>query len=239
MGRAFEFRRARKEKRWDKMAKAFTKLGREIAISVKLAGPNPDTNPRLRVAIQNAKGVNMPKDRVEGAIKRAVSKDEKDFEEMVYEGYAPHGVAVVVETATDNPTRTVANVRLYFNKAGGSLGTTGSLNFMFDRKGVIKMPATGINLEDLELELIDYGAEDIFEEDGEITIYTSFTDFSAMQKALEEKGLPVTSSELQRIPNTFAAPLTEAEEEEVLNMIDKLEEDDDVQAVYHNMSSEQ
>jgi YebC/PmpR family DNA-binding regulatory protein len=235
MGRAFEFRRARKEKRWDKMAKAFTKLGREIAISVKLGGPNPETNARLRVAMQNAKGVNMPKDRVEGAIKRASSKDEKDFEEMVYEGYAPHGVAVVVETATDNTTRTVANVRLFFNKAGGSLGTTGSLNFMFDRKGVFKMPSAGLNLEDLELELIDFGAEDIFEEDGEITIYTPFTEFGAMLKAIEERKLPVTSSELVRVPNTFAAPLTEAQEEDVLNMIDKLEEDDDVQAVYHNM----
>src|ERR1039457_6378562 len=155
MGRAFEFRRARKEKRWDKMAKAFTKLGREIAISVKLGGPHPETNPRLRVAMQNAKGVNMPKDRVEAAIKRASSKEEKDFEEVIYEGYAPHGVAVLVETATDNPTRTVANIRMYFNRAGGSLGTTGSLNFMFDRKGVFKLPAEGIKIEDIELDLID------------------------------------------------------------------------------------
>jgi YebC/PmpR family DNA-binding regulatory protein len=237
MGRAFEFRRARKEKRWDKMAKAFTKLGREIAISVKLGGPNPDTNARLRVAMQNAKGVNMPKDKVEAAIKRASSKEEKAFEEVVYEGYAPHGVAVMVETATDNPTRTVANVRLQFNKGGGSLGTSGSVGFMFDRKGVFKLPAAGINLEDLELDLIDYGAEEIFEEDGEITIYTPFTEFGTMQKALEEKGFTVTSSELQRIPVTLAAPLTEAQEEEVLNLIDKLEEDDDVQAVYHNMSN--
>ncbi len=237
MGRAFEFRRARKEKRWDKMAKAFTRLGREIAISVKLGGPNPDTNPRLRVAMQNAKGVNMPKDKVEAAIKRASSKEEKDFEEVVYEGYGPHGVAIVVETATDNTTRTVANVRMYFNKNGGSLGTSGSVNFMFERKGVIKMPADGINLEDLELDLIDYGAEDIFVEDGEITIYTGFTEFAGMVKALEERKLPVTSSELQRIPTNFAPALTESQEEEILNLIDKLEEDDDVQAVYHNMAN--
>jgi len=238
MGRAFEFRRARKEKRWDKMAKAFTRLGREIAISVKLSGPNPDTNPRLRVAMQNAKGVNMPKDKVEAAIKKASSKEEKDYEEMVYEGYAPHGVAILVETATDNPTRTVANVRLYFNKYGGSLGTTGSLNFMFERKAVFKLPAAGLNLEDLELELIDFGAEDIYEEEGVITIYTPFTEFGAMQKALEERKLPVTSSELQRVPTTYAASLSEEQEEEVLNLIDKMEEDDDVQAVYHNMNPE-
>jgi YebC/PmpR family DNA-binding regulatory protein len=237
MGRAFEFRRARKEKRWDKMAKAFTKLGREIAISVKLAGPNPDSNARLRVAIQNAKGLNMPKDRVEAAIKRASSKDEKAYEEVIYEGYGPHGVAIVAETATDNTTRTVANIRLIFNKGGGSLGTTGSLNFMFDRKAVFKLPAEGLNLEDLELELIDFGAEDIYEEDGEITIYAPFAEFGSMYKALEERKIPITTSEVIRVPNTFAAPLTEAQEEEILNIIDKLEEDDDVQAVYHNMGN--
>jgi YebC/PmpR family DNA-binding regulatory protein len=237
MGRAFEFRRARKEKRWDKMAKAFTKLGREIAISVKLAGPNPDSNARLRVAIQNAKGLNMPKDRVEAAIKRASSKDEKAYEEVIYEGYGPHGVAIVAETATDNTTRTVANVRLIFNKGGGSLGTTGSLNFMFDRKAVFKLPAAGLNLEDLELEMIDFGAEDIYEEDGEITIYAPFAEFGSMYKALEERKIPITTSEVIRVPNTFAAPLTEAQEEEILNIIDKLEEDDDVQAVYHNMGN--
>jgi YebC/PmpR family DNA-binding regulatory protein len=237
MGRAFEFRRARKEKRWDKMSKAFTRLGREIAIAVKTGGPHPETNPRLRVAMQNAKGVNMPKDRVEGAIKRASSKEEKDFEEVVYEGYGPYGVAIVVETATDNPTRTVANVRMYFNKGGGALGTSGSVNFMFERKGVIKMPAEGINLEDLELDLIDYGAEDIYVEEGEIIIYTGFTEFAGMVKALEERKLPVTSSELQRIPTNYAPALTEAQEEEILDLMDKLEEDDDVQAVYHNMGN--
>ncbi|HYF02885.1 MAG TPA: YebC/PmpR family DNA-binding transcriptional regulator [Patescibacteria group bacterium] len=234
MGRAFEFRRARKEKRWDKMSKAFTRLGKEIAISVKQGGPDPTTNPRLRTAIQNAKGVNMPKEKVDNAIKRASSKDEKDFQEVLYEGYGPHGVAIMVECASDNPTRTVAHVRSYFNKAGGSLGNAGSLAFMFDRKGVFKLPAEGVNLEDLELELIDYGAEDISLEDGEITIYTQFADFAQMQKALDEKGIAVTSAEILRIPNTFAE-ITEEQEEELMEFIDKLEEDDDVQNVYHNL----
>jgi YebC/PmpR family DNA-binding regulatory protein len=234
MGRAFEFRRARKEKRWDKMAKAFTKLGKEIAISVKLGGVDPDTNPRLRVAIQNAKGVNMPKDRIEAAIKRASSKEEKDFQEVVYEGYGPHGIAVLVECATDNPTRSVANIRMYFNRGGGALGKTGSLDFLFERKGIFKIPAEGINLEELELELIDYGAEDISLEEGEITVMTSFADFGAMQKAIEEKGIPVTSSEVQRIPNNTTS-LTEEQEDEVISLIDRIEEDDDVQAVYHNI----
>jgi YebC/PmpR family DNA-binding regulatory protein len=220
------------------MAKAFTKLGREIAISVKAGGPNPDTNPRLRVAMQNAKGVNMPKDRVEAAIKKASNKDEKAFEEMVYEGYGPHGVAILVETATDNPTRTVANVRLHFNKGGGNLGTSGSLNFTFERKALFKMPAEGLNLEELELDLIDFGADDIYEEEGQIFIYTPYTEFGAMQKALEERKLPVTSSELVRVPTSFAPKLNEDQEEEVLNIIDKLEEDDDVLAVYHNMANE-
>lgn len=235
MGRAFEFRRARKEKRWDKMAKAFTKLGREIAISVKQGGGDPTTNPRLRVAIQNAKGLNMPKDRIEGAIKRASSKDEKDFQEIIYEGYGPHGVAILVECATDNPTRTVANIRMYFTRGGGALGTSGSLDFMFERKGIFKLPAEGVNLEDLELELIDYGAEDISAEDGEIIVQTQFTDFGSMQKALEEKGLNVTSSELQRIA-TSTVDLPEDQLDEILNLIDKIEEDDDVQAVYHNLA---
>ncbi len=234
MGRAFEFRRARKEKRWDKMSKAFTRLGKEIAISVKQAGPDPTTNPRLRTAIQNAKGVNMPKEKVDNAIKRASSKDEKDFQEVLYEGYGPHGVAIMVECASDNPTRTVAHVRAYLNKAGGSLGTTGSLTFMFDRKGVFKLPTEGVNVEDLELELIDYGAEDISSEEGEITIYTQFADFLQMQKALDEKGIAVTTAEILRIPNTFSE-ITEEQEEELMELIDKLEEDDDVQNVYYNL----
>ena len=235
MGRAFEFRKARKFKRWDKMSKAFTRLGKEIAMAVKESGPNPETNSRLRTAIQNAKGVNMPKDRIEAAIKRASSKEEKDYEEVVYEGYAPHGIAVVVECATDNLNRTVANVRMHFSKGGGSLGKTGSLDFMFDRKGIFKISSEGVNLEDLELELIDFGAEDIYEHEGEIIIETPFTEFGNMQKGLEEKGLEVISAEVQRIPTT-RTELTEEQEEEVLGLIERFEEDDDVQAVYHNMA---
>lgn len=235
MGRAFEFRKARKFKRWDKMSKAFTRLGKEIAMAVKESGPNPETNSRLRSAIQNAKGVNMPKDRIEAAIKRASSKEEKDYEEVVYEGYAPHGIAVVVECATDNLNRTVANVRMHFSKGGGSLGKTGSLDFMFDRKGIFKISSEGVNLEDLELELIDFGAEDIYEHEGEIIIETPFTEFGTMQKGLEEKGLEVISSEVQRIPTT-RTELTEEQEEEVMGLIERFEEDDDVQAVYHNMA---
>ncbi|WP_276499307.1 YebC/PmpR family DNA-binding transcriptional regulator [Pontibacter litorisediminis] len=235
MGRAFEFRKARKFKRWDKMSKAFTRIGKEIVMAVKESGPNPDTNSRLRAAIQNAKGVNMPKDRVEAAIKRASSKEEKDYEEVVYEGYAPHGIAVVVECATDNLNRTVANVRMHFSKGGGSLGKTGSLDFMFDRKGIFKISSEGVNLEELELELIDFGAEDIYEHEGEIIIETPFTEFGNMQKGLEEKGLNVISGEVQRIPTT-RTELTEEQEEEVLGLIERFEEDDDVQAVYHNMA---
>lgn len=217
------------------MSKAFTRIGKEIAMSVKESGPNPDTNSRLRTAIQNAKGVNMPKDRIEAAIKRASSKEEKDYEEVVYEGYAPHGIAVVVECATDNLNRTVANVRMHFSKGGGSLGKTGSLDFMFDRKGIFKISAEGVNLEELELELIDFGAEDIYEHEGEIIIETPFTEFGNMQKGLEEKGLEVISADVQRIPTT-RTELTEEQEEEVLGLIERFEEDDDVQAVYHNMA---
>jgi YebC/PmpR family DNA-binding regulatory protein len=217
------------------MSKAFTKLGREIAIAVKQGGPDPAGNPRLRMAIQNAKGVNMPKDRVESAIKRASSKEEGDFHEVTYEGYGPHGVAIMVDCATDNPTRTVANLRHYFSRSGGSLGTAGSLEFMFDRKGVFRLPAEGVNLEDLELELIDFGAEDIAVEEGEIFIYTKFADFGTMQRALDERNLTVTSADLQRIPNS-TTELSDEQIEEVENLIDKLEEDDDVQAVFHNMA---
>ncbi len=235
MGRAFEFRKARKFKRWDKMSKAFTRLGKEIVMAVKEAGPNPETNARLRTAMQNAKGVNMPKDRVEAAIKRASSKDEKDYDEVVYEGYGPHGIAILVETATDNINRTVANMRVYFSRSGGALGKTGSLDFIFTRKGIFKINPEGLNIEDLELELIDYGAEDIYEHEGEIIVETAFTDFGQMQKALEEKGINVISAELQRIPNT-RTELSDEQAEEIENLIEKFEEDDDVQAVYHNMA---
>jgi len=235
MGRAFEFRRARKERRWDKMAKTFTKIGREIAIAVKSGGGIPETNPRLRLAMQNAKGANMPKDRVEAAIKRASSKEAGDFQEVVYEGYGPYGVAVVVECATDNPTRTVANIRHYFTRAGGSLGTSGSLDFMFERKGVFRLPAEGIDFDELSLELIDYGAEDVQLEDGEILIYTQFTDFGGMQKALEEKSLEVASAELHRIP-TSTVELTDEQAEDVMAMVEKMEDDDDVQGVFSNVA---
>ncbi|MEI6816953.1 MAG: YebC/PmpR family DNA-binding transcriptional regulator [Bacteroidota bacterium] len=234
MGRAFEFRKGRKMKRWDRMAKAFTRLGKEIAIAVKQGGPIPATNPRLRVAMQNAKGVNMPKDRIEAAIKRASSKDEKDYTEVTYEGYGPKGVAILAECATDNTTRTVANIRMYFSKGDGALGKTGSLDFIFERKGVFLLAPEGLNLDDLELELIDFGAEDIFQDEEGIHIYTRFEDFGAMSKALEEKQLNVVSQELQRIPSTFAE-VDEATEEAILKLVEMIEDDDDVQAVYHNM----
>lgn len=235
MGRAFEFRRARKEKRWANMSKTFTKIGRELAIAVKQGGPDPAGNPRLRMAIQNAKGANMPKDTVDAAIKRASAKEEGTFTEGVYEGYGPHGVAIMIESATDNPTRTVANIRMYFSRSGGSLGTSGSLDFLFERKGVFHLPTEGLNLEELELDLIDYGADEITVEDGEAYIYTKFTDFGTMQKALEERGIVPTSSQLQRIATT-TTELNDEQAEEVLALIDKLEEDDDVQAVYHNIA---
>jgi YebC/PmpR family DNA-binding regulatory protein len=235
MGRAFEFRKVRKMKRWDKMSKAFTKIGKEIAIAVRLGGADPAGNPRLRSAIQNAKGVNMPKDRVEGAIKRASSKDAENFEETLYEGYGPYGVAVVVETATDNPTRTVANIRSYFNRSGGAMANSGALSFMFERKGVFRLPAAGIDRDALELELIDYGAEDIKPEDDEIVVYTSFADFAPMQKALEEKNIAVTEAKIERIATT-TKELTEEQANEVFELIEKIEEDDDVQAVYHTVA---
>jgi YebC/PmpR family DNA-binding regulatory protein len=235
MGRAFEFRKVRKMKRWDKMSKAFTKIGKEIAIAVRLGGADPHGNPRLRSAIQNAKGVNMPKDRVEGAIKRASSKDAENFEEAVYEGYGPHGVAIIIEAATDNPTRTVANIRSYFSKLGGAMGTSGSLTFMFERKGVFRLPATGLDRDTLELELIDFGAEDIKVEDDELVVYTSFADFAGMQKALEEKNIPVTEAKIERIATT-TKELTEEQAAEVFELVERIEDDDDVQAVYHTIA---
>ena len=216
------------------MSKAFTKIGREIAIAVRLGGPDPAANARLRMAIANAKGVNMPKDRVEAAIKRASSKDQEAFQEVVYEGYGPSGVPIVVECATDNPTRTVANIRSAFTRSGGQLATTGALDFLFERKGVFKLPADGLDLDELELELIDFGAEEITNEEGEVTLLTSFADFAPMQKALEERNIVVTSAEVQRLPTVFKE-LPETDEEPVLELIEKLEEDDDVQAVYHNL----
>jgi YebC/PmpR family DNA-binding regulatory protein len=235
MGRAFEFRRARKEKRWANMSKAFTRIGREISIAVKQGGPDPNLNPRLRVAIQNAKASNMPKDNVESAIKKASSKDAADLAEVNYEGYGPHGVAIFIETATDNTTRTVANIRSYFNKLGGSLGTTGSLEFMFDRKGVFTIPLAGVDRDNLEMLLIENGADDIQEQDADLVVYTSFVDFAPLQKALEDAGVNVQSAELQRIPNT-SVELTDEQAADIEKLIDKIEEDDDVQNVFHNMA---
>ncbi len=221
--------------RYDKMAKSFTKIGREIAIAVRLGGPDPDSNPRLRAAIQNGKGLNMPKDRIEGAIKRASEKSEGNFEESVYEGYGPHGVGILVETTTNNPTRTVANIRMYFNRGNGTLGKTGSLDFMFQRKGVFRIPKDAkINPDDLELELIDFGLESMEIDEEEIIIYTRFEDFGKMAKALEDKKIEVKKVGLERIPTTFVE-LSEEQQDEVLQLVDKLEEDDDVQAVYHNL----
>lgn len=235
MGRIFETRKHKIYARMDRMAKAFTKIGKEIAIAVKTGGPDPDNNPRLRLAIQNAKGVNMPKDRVDAAIKRASSKDSSNYEEMTYEGYAPHGVALMVDCATDNPTRTVANVRMYFSKGNGSFATSGSVSFMFDRKGVFKLIKEGVNLEELELDLIDFGAEDIQADEENIYIYTKFTDFGAMQKGLESKKIVPVSAEKEWVPQT-TKELDETGAEEVMKLIEMLEEDDDVQAVYHNIA---
>jgi YebC/PmpR family DNA-binding regulatory protein len=221
--------------RWDKMAKNFTRIGKEIAIAVKNGGPDPNNNPALRRCYLNAKACGMPKDRVEAAIKRAMGKDTSQYEEITYEGYAPHGVAVLVETATDNSTRTVANVRMHFTKGHGSLGTTGSVSFTFNHLGEFKIKNTNLNIEDLELELIDYGLEDIGEDaEGNIVIRTAFNEFGNMTKALEEKKLEVISAELTRIPTT-TVELNEEHANEVLKMVDHLEQDEDVQKVYHNL----
>ncbi|MCG9911514.1 MAG: YebC/PmpR family DNA-binding transcriptional regulator [Flavobacteriales bacterium] len=240
MGRAFEFRKERKFKRWAKMAKVFTRIGKEIAISVKESGPNPETNPRLRMAMQNAKAANMPKDNVERAIKKASGKDQEDYKEMVYEGYAPHGIAIVIETLTDNPTRTVANIRSYFNKCGGNLGTTGSLEFLFDRKSVFKIADKANDLEELELELIDYGVDELFreeEEDGTTTImlYGGFTDFNRIREYLEANHFEIKESGFERIPHENKE-LTADQKAEVEKLIDKIEEDDDVSHVFTNMA---
>ena len=235
MGRAFEYRKARKLKRWGNMARTFTKLGKEISIAVKASGPDPDANPRLRVLMQNAKAANMPKENVERAIKKATSKDESDYKEIVYEGYGPFGIAIVVETATDNPTRTVANVRSYFNKFGGSLGTSGSLSFLFDHKSVFKIKAKeGVSLEDLELELIDYGVDELEADGEEIVLYGEFESFSNIQKYLEENGFEIESAEFERIPND-TKEVTEEQRASIEKLLEKFEDDEDVQNVFHNM----
>ncbi|OIP83552.1 MAG: transcriptional regulator [Porphyromonadaceae bacterium CG2_30_38_12] len=235
MGRAFEYRKATKMKRWGNMARVFTKLGKQITIAVRESGPEPDTNPRLRVLIQQSKKENMPKENVERAIKKAISKDEADYKEMVYEGYAPHGIAIFVETATDNPTRTVANIRSYFNRHGGSLGTTGSLQFLFDHKCVFKIaPKDNVSLEDLELELIDFGVDELGEDEGNIIIYGDFQYYSSIQKYLEENNFEIFSAEFERIPNDMKE-LNEEQKAAVMKLIDKIEDDEDVQNVFHNM----
>ena len=237
MGRAFEYRKERKMKRWAGMAKAFTRIGREIAIAVKEGGADPEYNPRLRLAMQNAKTANMPKVNVENAIKNAISKDAEDYEEITYEGYAPHGVAMVVETATNNPTRTVASVRHIFSKYGGSLGTSGSVDYMFDRIATFKVDAEGQDPEELELSLIDYGLEELSKEDDRIVLKCAFEDFGNLQKGLEELGLEVKESEIVRIPSHYKE-LSDDEVEDVIKIIEKMEEDDDVVNVFHNMSEE-
>lgn len=234
MGRAFEFRKERKFKRWAGMAKTFTRIGREIALAVKSGGTSPDYNPRLRIAIQNAKAANMPKTNVENAIKKAAGKDAENYQEVVYEGYGPHGIAVLVETATDNPTRTVANVRMYFDRCGGALGVSGSVSYMFNRKGVFKAKQEGQKWDELELELIDAGLEDMKMEDEEVVLYTDFSDFGAMQKALEERGIEPTSAQLEWLP-TMSKKLNDSEVDQVIKLIDRLEEDDDVLNVFHTM----
>lgn len=235
MGRAFEFRKARKMKRWASMSKAFTRIGKEISMAVKEGGPLPENNTRLRMAIQNAKAANMPKDNVERAIKKAVSKDTADYKEIVYEGYAPHGIAVLVETATDNNTRTVANVRAAFNKCKGSLGTSGSVEFMFERKCNVKIEKGEFDVEELELELIDAGAEEVFEEEDGVMVYGSFQDFGAITHALEEMGHTVISSGFDRIPMDMKE-LNEDDRADVDKLLERLEDDDDVQNVFHNMA---
>ncbi|MEO5499878.1 MAG: YebC/PmpR family DNA-binding transcriptional regulator [Ginsengibacter sp.] len=235
MGRIFEVRKSTMFARWDKMAKQFTRIGKEIDIAVKQGGPEPDNNSSLRRCIINAKAVNMPKDRVEAAIKRAMGKDKTDYHEEVYEGYAPHGIAILVETATDNPTRTVANVRMHFNKNNGALGTSGSVAFLFNHMGEFKIKNENINIDDLELDLIDFGLEEIGEDsEGNIIIRTHYNDFGNMSKALEEKKIEVITSELTRIPST-SVDLNEDDANEVLKLVDHLEQDDDVQKVYHNL----
>lgn len=236
MGRAFEYRKARKMKRWGQMAKTFTRIGKDIVIAVKAGGPDPDTNGRLRAIIQNAKAANMPKENVERAIKKAISKDQEDYKEVVYEGYAPHGIGLVIETATDNLNRTVANIRSYLSRLGGSLGTQGMLDFMFTRKSVFRIPAEGVDMDDLELELIDLGADELEldEETNQIVIYGDFTAFGALQKHLEEKGYELKGAEFERIPTDYKE-LTDEQVADVEKLIERIEEDEDVQMVYHNM----
>jgi len=236
MGRAFEFRKARKMKRWSKMAKTFTRIGKDIVMAVKDGGPDPDTNSRLRQIMQNAKAANMPKDNVLRAIKKASSKDTANYEEMSLEGYAVHGVAVFVDCASNNNNRTVADVRSYFTKCDGAMGTNGSLEFIFDRKGVFTLDPENVSMEvdELEMELIDGGLEELEVDEEAVTIYCEYADFNNMQTKLEELDIEIKNSELQRIPNNFKT-ISAEQAEKVLKLLDLLEENDDVQQVFHNM----
>ncbi len=234
MGRAFEFRKARKMKRWSAMAKTFTRIGKDIVMAVKEGGPNPDSNSRLRAVIQNAKAANMPKDNVERAIKKASDKSTGDFKEVLFEGYAPHGIAILVETATDNNNRTVANIRSYFNKCNGNLGTSGSVEFMFDHTCNFRINPEGQDAEELELEFIDYGVEEVFVDDDGILLYAPFNSFGAIQKELESKEIEILSSGFERIPQVTKT-LSEEQIADVEKLLEKIEEDDDVQNVYHTM----
>ncbi len=236
MGRAFEYRRAAKEKRWATMSRVFPKVSRSITMAAKEAGPDPETNSKLRLAIQAAKAANMPKDNIDNAIKRAAGKDGEDYSEVNYEGKGPHGVLVFVECATDNTVRTVANVKSYFNKAGGGIVTTGSLEFMFDRKTVVEFEKpSGFDPDEFELEMIDFGLESFEVDDNTIYAYGNYTDFGTLTKAIEEKGHPITKANLQRIPTT-PVDFSDDQMVDIEKMLDKLEDDDDVQAVYTNIA---
>lgn len=234
MGRAFEFRKARKLKRWSAIAKTFTRLGKDISICVKEGGPDPENNSRLRALIQNAKAANMPKDNIERAVKKATGKNTINYKEIIFEGYAPYGIAVLVETATDNNNRTVANVRSYFNKAGGSLGTSGSVEFMFAHYCNFRINQNNLDIEKIELEFIDYGVEEVFIDNNEMNLYGSFEHYGKIQKELEKRNLEILSSGFERIPQLIKT-LEHEQKKEVLRLIEKIEEDNDVQNVYHTL----
>ena len=233
MGRAFEFRKARKMKRWSAMAKTFTRIGKDIVMAAKEGGSDTDNNSRLRAVIQNAKAVNMPKENIERAIKKASDKSSGNLKEVLFEGYAPHGIAVLVETTTDNNNRTVANIRSYFNKANGNLGTTGSVEFMFDHSCNFKIDPS-LDVEEIELEFIDYGVEDVFKDEEGIYLYAPFLCFGSIQKELENRNFEIISSGFERIPQVLKS-LNEDAQKEVLHLLEKIEDDDDVQNVYHSM----
>ena len=235
MGRAFEFRKARKMKRWSAMAKTFTRIGKDIVMAVKEGGADPDSNSRLRAIIQNGKSVNMPKDNIERAIKRASDKNQGDYKEVLFEGYGPHGIAILVETATDNNTRTVANIRSYFNKCDGNLGTSGSVVFMFDHTCNFKIDKENLDPEEIELEFIDLGVEEVFIEENEILIYAPFDCFGVIQAELEKRSITINSSGFDRIPN-ITKELKEEEIPDIEKLLEKIENDDDVQNVYHTMN---